>query len=153
MGRSASDPPHPAAPTQGDSLTFEIPARPEDVSVARREVHRFLVDHDVPDGVAADVQLVASELVTNAVQHAGTSPIGVEVRVRPLHEVTLSVANIGSTAGIPPVPTWSIPPGLVPSGRGLGIVRQLTDDVDVLGDEHRAVVVCRRRWSGEEDPR
>src|SRR5215216_5135582 len=50
------------------------------VAAARSFVLRTLAD-DVPDEVAADLQLATSELVTNAYEHGATAPVVVAVYV------------------------------------------------------------------------
>lgn len=141
----------PASP--GDELSFELGDRPEEVSVARRTVARFLGGYDISRAMIDEVQLLASELVTNAVLHGRSGPIGVTIRVRPAVDVTLTVENLGPVGAIPPVAMWRPPVGLPKSGRGLGIVRNLSDEVEVNGDTERAEVVCRRRWAPPEGPR
>lgn len=100
-----------------------------------------------------DVRLVASELITNALQHGRPGPIEVGVEVNPARGVTLCVRNVGPKAAIPPVTRWRLPSGLATSGRGLGIVRTLSDEVEVRGDDDHTEVRCRRRWVKEEDAR
>lgn len=146
--RRTEPPTWPTSP--GAELSFEVRGRPEEVSLARRAVARFLDGYDVPRSMIDDVQLVASELVTNALQHGGSGPIGIAVRVQPYIDVTLSVENVGPVSAIPPLPNWRPPVGLAPTGRGLSIVRRLSDDVVVRGDDEHAEVVCRRSWACEE---
>ena len=53
------------------SHRITLAPRAESVAVARRFVRTHLLEHDLPDPVD-DLQVVASELVTNAVRHART---------------------------------------------------------------------------------
>ena len=75
----------------------------------------------LPEGVLKHVELLLSELVTNAVLHgAEHSPIGIEVAESP-ECVRVAVTNSG------PAFAWRAPPdpsGLQVGGRGLLIVRQ-----------------------------
>jgi len=130
----------------GDELAFRVAGSPDQVSYARHTVGQFLAARAVPAPVAQDVQLIASELVTNAMQHGAPGPIGIEVRVRSELDVTLTVANTGPVGALPPVSAWEPPAGLSVGGRGLGIVRRLSSDIEVLGDAHQATVVCRCAW-------
>ncbi|MFV0308679.1 MAG: ATP-binding protein [Desertimonas sp.] len=141
------------SPRQEAALAFEMPARPESVALARRRVRCFLVERAVPAHVVVDVELVTSELVTNALRHGGLGEVDVEVRVRERVDVTLRVVSDGSSMAIPPVATWATPTELTASGHGLAIVRRLSDDVGVDGDDRRAAVTSRVQWSGEEDTR
>ena len=131
-----------------DRLSFEMPAQPEQVATARHAVVEFLAVRGVPSVMVDDIELVTSELVTNAIIHPEPVPgrVGtVFLDVTLTDAVVLSVANVGSASAIPPVESWLLAPPLAPSGRGLGIVRRLCDLVSVEQDGDRAVVHCRRR--------
>ena len=52
-----------------DRLVLQLRARSADVSHARRAVAAYLADHGVSSTVIDDMELVTSELVTNAVVH------------------------------------------------------------------------------------
>lgn len=130
----------------GDALTFQVPGSPEQVAVARHTLGRFLEARAVPTPMVQDVQLIASELVTNAMQHGAPGSVDIEVLVRPELDVTLAVANVGPVSALPPVSAWHAPTGLSVGGRGLGIVRSLATDVEVRGDSRHATVVCRCTW-------
>jgi anti-sigma regulatory factor (Ser/Thr protein kinase) len=96
-----------------------FPNRPESVTQARRYA-RSLVD-DAPADVADVVELMVSELATNAVRHAATRfTVGVE---RDDAGVRVSVTDSG-----PGRPTVRSPRPVEPTGRGLQIVRALSDD-------------------------
>jgi hypothetical protein len=60
-------------------------------------------------------------------------------------EIVVTVSNTGPAQAIPPIEEWRAASPLAPSGRGLGIVRRLCDDVAVLEVDDATVVVCRRR--------
>jgi anti-sigma regulatory factor (Ser/Thr protein kinase) len=125
-------------------LTLDVLPRPQDVAAARHAVARFLTDHGVSSVVIDDVELVTSELVTNAVVHPEISaPIHVEVEVG--EGVVLAVSNVGSAAPIPDTADWRPAPPFALSGRGLGIVRRLSDAVAVTEADGRAVVTWTRR--------
>jgi anti-sigma regulatory factor (Ser/Thr protein kinase) len=131
------------------TLVLHVPTRTEHVAPTRRAVHDYLVAHAVPPPVADDVRLIASELVTNAIVHgrsAGAVGVEVAVAVCAPAEVVLEVSNDGPVGRIPPVEDWAPAPALALGGRGLGIVRRVSDAVEVRGDERMATVVCRRRW-------
>jgi serine/threonine-protein kinase RsbT len=126
-----------------DRLVLQLRARPADVSEARHAVASFLADRGVSSMVVDDMELVTSELVTNAVVHGLRGSIGLEVDTE--SEIVVTVSNVGPAAMIPPIDQWRAAPPLAPSGRGLGIVRRLCDDVAVLEIDDTTVVVCRRR--------
>ena len=126
-----------------DRLVLQLRARSADVSHARRAVAAFLADHGVSSTVIDDMELVTSELVTNAVVHGREGSIGVEVDTD--GEIVVTVSNVGPSAAIPPVEQWRTVPPQSRSGRGLGIVRRLCDAVAVLEIDKSTVVVGRRR--------
>ena len=127
-------------------MALDVPSSAEEVAVARHAVASFLGERSVSSVVVDDMELVASELVTNAIIHPVGGPTHVvHVEVEVADAVTLSVSNVGPAAAIPPVEQWQPAPPLAMSGRGLGIVRRLCDAVAVRQVDDRAVVTCRRR--------
>jgi serine/threonine-protein kinase RsbW len=126
-------------------LELEVPARASSVGRARRAVATFLAANAVPSVVVDDLELVVSELVTNAVIHPAATDHPVRVSVRVGSDVQLDVAHHGSSSVLPPVEMWQLAPPTERSGRGLGIVRRLCDDVHVSQDGPWAVVACGRR--------
>jgi serine/threonine-protein kinase RsbW len=132
---------------EGDSMTgrlvLRLRADTADVSHARHEVAAYLADRGVSSTVVDDMELVTSELVTNAVVHGRRGMIGVEVDAE--GEIVVTVSNHGPSQAIPPIAEWRPGPPQARSGRGLGIVRRLCDAVAVLEIDDTTVVVCRRR--------
>jgi serine/threonine-protein kinase RsbW len=126
-----------------DRLVVSVRARPDDVAEARHAVVRFLAARGVDSGVIEDMKLITSELVTNAVVHGPRGTINIEVDAG--DDIILTVSNEGPAQAIPPIDQWRTVSPLAPSGRGLGIVRRLCDDVAVLEIDGSTVVVCRRR--------
>lgn len=129
-----------------DGLELDVPVRPDAVAHVRHAVVDELSRHQIPSSIVDDIELVASELVTNAIVHppaAGPASVGVRVLVSDAIEVV--VDNIGSTAAIPPVERWLPTTAPAPSGRGLAIVRRLCDEVTIRQIGARAVITCRRR--------
>lgn len=129
-----------------ERLVLDVPSRAEEVAVARHAVATFLAGRGVSSVVVDDMELVTSELVTNAIIHplGGPSEV-VHVAVAMSDAVLITVSNVGPAAAIPPIDRWQPAPPLAMSGRGLGIVRRLCDAVSVAQDGDRAVVTCRRR--------
>lgn len=129
--------------SSGASLELAVRSAPEEIAGVRHAVADFLRQRGVSSSIVEDVQLVTSELVTNGVMHGESGPIGVAVDVS--DSVTLVVSNVGPISPIPPVDAWALAPPAALTGRGLGIVRRLCDDVAVRDDHGRATVICRRR--------
>ena len=107
------------------------PAAPS-ISTARRLVRDACVAHDppVPAGIVDDLVLATSELVTNAIEHGDPTPVRVIVSVH-ADEVAVTVRSRGNHTRLPDPDVWRPAPSHRESGRGLGIVRRLTDRVDV----------------------
>ena len=130
-----------------DVLDLNVPARSDAVATVRHAVVDHLTARGVPSTVVDDIELVTSELVTNAIIHprpASGEP-SVRLRLALSDSVELMVANVGSATAIPPVDEWQPAPAFALSGRGLAIVRRLCDNVTVEQAGERAVVTCRRR--------
>jgi anti-sigma regulatory factor (Ser/Thr protein kinase) len=115
----------------------------DDVAAVRHAVAEFLARRGAPSTVVDDLELVVSELVTNALTHRSADR-PVTVRVVSGEAISLEVANHGSAAEIPPVESWRLASPREMSGRGLGIVRRLCDEAAIRQDGDQIVVSCRR---------
>lgn len=95
---------------------------PEAVSAARH----YVVDQlaDVPRAVVDEVAVMVSELVTNCVRHTDTEfAVAVE---HDRNQVRVEVTDHGAGS-----PTLRAPDASEPTGRGLRIVRELSDSFGV----------------------
>ncbi|MET8298606.1 MULTISPECIES: ATP-binding protein [unclassified Streptomyces] len=102
------------------AYTETLPALPESVGKARRLV-RLAVTTWSLEALADDAALIASELATNAVQHANVASFRITVTQLDAHRVRVAVIDTRKTF----VPT---PPAADPDaeqGRGLGLVAAL----------------------------
>lgn len=125
--------------------TLVLEAATSQVAMARRFVRRTVAGH-VPDDVSSDLQLIASELFTNAVQYGSAATVTVTVEVGP-DEAGVTV-DCGSPApDVGPVDTWEVADEEEISGRGLGIVRRLADVIRVARDGDHFAVAAHRRFS------
>ncbi len=104
-----------------------------DPASARRFVHEALAG-TVSDAVSGDLQLAASELVTNAVRHALPSPVRVTVHADGQRASVTVESESSPNATLADVSTWAMSPPDQVGGRGLGIVRAVCDDIDVARD-------------------
>lgn len=113
--------------------TISLSAEPASAARARDFVCAHLLMHGLPT-LVEDIRLVASELTTNAMQHART-PL-VLTLTREAHCVTLSVHDDS-----PVLPVLSTAGIAEPRGRGLAIVDRLSAGwgVDVADDRSKAV--------------
>lgn len=126
-------------------LELEVPPHAVSVGRARHAVATFLAANAVPTVVVDDFELITSELVTNAVIHPVVTERPVRVSVSVGSGVQLEVAHDGPSSALPPVERWQLAPPTERSGRGLGIVRRLCDEIQVSQDGPWAIVACGRR--------
>lgn len=109
----------PTDPPARRLLTLPLGADSTTVPAARHRLAAVLREHPVPDELADAILLVASELVTNAVEHGGGAE-RLELEREP-DAVVLRVSDRGP--GLPeqrPRPLDSV------RGRGLALVEALT---------------------------
>jgi len=105
------------SPSRPDEQPAQWPAAPETVLLARRRAATLLdADRRVPSITRADVLLVVSELVSNAVRH-GVGPVELELDVGP-GQVHIEVGDQGPSR---PPPARK-PAATSQNGRGLLIV-------------------------------
>ena len=137
-----------------DGRTLEFVVAPDlaEVAVARRFVADELRDHVEAD-LIADVELITSELVTNAVEHGASHDVTIILR----HDdkaVSVTVASVGASPGVGQARTWDLASADEITGRGLAIVRLVGDRVEVQQSADRLLLTVRclvrhRRWCFE----
>ncbi len=122
-------------------------AVPKSAHAARAFVGETLRQRDVPKSIIHDYQLAVSELVTNAIEHGDGSGLIVFTDFS-----DPQWWEVGVVGGTPSSKDWMRRPNKWTvggkehsSGRGLGIVRQLMDDVVAEIIDARVSVRCRRR--------
>jgi anti-sigma regulatory factor (Ser/Thr protein kinase) len=99
-------------------------------------VRRWTRDVLSETGRVDDAELIVSELGTNALLHTASGQQEGNFRItltRAGRTVSISVSDNGGT---PATPRVVRPTGEDPHGRGLRLVTQLADRVEVEGDEH-----------------
>ena len=124
----------------GRVMRCELEADLAEVGVARRFVRKVLAGK--PADLTADAQLVASELVTNAVEHGTGGPVVVELQCAET-AVELTVVSNGPAPDVGDVADWRVAPVDKITGRGLGIVRSSADRVDVRRRNGSLVITAR----------
>lgn len=124
-----------------------LDAIPTSARAARRFISEALRRHGAPTSLVSDYALVISELATNIIEHGdGTSLIiYLDVADPDWWEVSVVGTSIATPGHWMQPETWAVAGADDASGRGLGIVRHLMDDVatDAAGD--RVSIRCRRR--------
>jgi anti-sigma regulatory factor (Ser/Thr protein kinase) len=127
-----------------------VTARASELSDVRRHV-RDAVSADLPIATAdesvargiAELELVASELATNVIQHGQRAQIAVAVqRVGDTWIIEVDGADALTTAD---AATSASPSSVEPSGRGLLIVHALTDSVEIVEHDGGRLIRCLKR--------
>ena len=130
------------------ALDHRFPPDLAELSVTRRLLRHALTGARVDGTVADDLLVVASELVTNAIRHAGTGLCRLLVRFerRPggRRDVVLEVTGIDRPAGVSPFRRDHDGDPLAEGGRGMVIVRAVCDDLEIEVKGNERVVRCRK---------
>jgi anti-sigma regulatory factor (Ser/Thr protein kinase) len=127
------------------AAVLKLPALPVSVGRARRYVSSRLAEIGV-DAATDDAALVTSELVTNAVVHAGTE---ITIRVEPLDDgARVEVGDRDAT-----LPAARVPEIGHGTGRGLFLVEHFCDEWGVESTESGKIVwfVVGREADRRED--
>lgn len=114
------------------------------VGTARRFVRNELFGR-IPEPAVADLMLIASELVTNAFEHGTSDPVRITVRSN-TDEASVAVTSGGNAERVPALDNWTTAEADRLSGRGLGIVRNIADDIDVDRSGDTVTITVRRRF-------
>lgn len=124
MTSSSESPPRPP-----DPLRFEV--RHDALSEARSAVQRWLTLAGADQSGIAEATLVVSELISNACEHGAGAPVVLDGRVRD-GGVSIAVSNsVDAGAFLVSPEEWKMPEPLATRGRGLAIVANLADRVQV----------------------
>lgn len=121
----------------GDGFRLRLGRLRPLVRLARHDVRRWLEEAQLPAELVDDVTLACSEACANAVEHPqGASRQLVEIEGRCSEgELELRVRDFGR---------WSDHGPSELRGRGLTMIRQLVDSLEVLRRDDGTVVVMRR---------
>jgi anti-sigma regulatory factor (Ser/Thr protein kinase) len=112
-----------------------------EVASARRFVRRALAG-EVDPTVVGDLQLITSELFTNAIEHGLHHQVELSVDC---HDGTAEVTvRSHGPADVGPATDWEVAHADSITGRGLGIVRHLADELIVERTSDSFVVTARR---------
>jgi anti-sigma regulatory factor (Ser/Thr protein kinase) len=123
---------------------LDLPASPESAGAARHFAHALLAEWRLP-ALADDVDLVISELITNALLHARA-----DRRVSPRAIIRLDLEYTGNNSlfcrvadgsALPPAPEQAV--DTAESGRGLLLVEALSADWGWSHEAHGKVVWAR----------
>lgn len=121
------------------------------VAASARSTRMFVADALRSRGadalVISDYQLVVSELASNVIEHGdGTDlVVGIDVSDPDWWEVEVAYGPAFAEGQALQPDAWVVADARQFSGRGLGIVRQLMDDVITAASGDHVSVRCRRR--------
>lgn len=110
-----------------DFLALRFPADPPEVAPMRHQLREWLQDSGFTEDEAIDLVLAVSEAVNNSVEHAYPGPargtIEVSARIGDDGAVHVDVTDHGQ---------WRVPPpALTTRGRGLLLMRESVDEVEI----------------------
>jgi anti-sigma regulatory factor (Ser/Thr protein kinase) len=125
------------------AVSTDLTAEFVNVAAARRFVRANVAEFGMPPAVATDLELIASELVTNAIEHGAGHTVRITLDCRDGTAV-LTVESAGPSPGVGPVREWEVADPTSIAGRGLGIVRRIADEVRVDQTSDRLAVTVRR---------
>lgn len=119
-------------------------AAPPSARAARGFVAEAMTAAGVPLVAVRDAVLVISELASNIIEHGDGGSFAVVVGPRDARRWSVGVECALSAAGrqLPDHRAWSVASNDRRSGRGLGIVRTLSDEISVDIDHDRLAIEC-----------
>ncbi|MFC4373843.1 SpoIIE family protein phosphatase [Nocardia halotolerans] len=121
-----------------EPLRIDIPAAAAELTVLRRTLYRWFATAAVPHDLAADLVAAANEACSNSVEHAYRDTEPGRVSLTATCEGDRVVLEIADTGRWIPAPA---DPGH--RGRGVDMMRVLTEDLEFSHDEHGTRV---RMW-------
>jgi anti-sigma regulatory factor (Ser/Thr protein kinase) len=137
----------PDTAVETSSRELVLPNEPSRIRDVRDFVQEFLADLRVPIEILSEVLLAASEAAGNAVKYGRIEEGRSEIRVRCLLEgtdVIVSVTDEGPGFELPGEDAER-PDPLAAGGRGLYLMRALTDDVRIDSDASGTTVTLVRK--------
>ncbi|HEY8466695.1 MAG TPA: SpoIIE family protein phosphatase [Solirubrobacterales bacterium] len=124
-----------------DRLELTVPADPAALVTVRRGLGRWLRGRGVPETDAYELQVACGEAAANAIAHA-YPPGEAYFEVRASEEGDEIVIQVGDRG------RWRTT-SLAMGGRGLKLMRELTDEMSVQRDTEGTIVTLRRRRRAE----
>ena len=129
------------------ALDHRFPPALAELSLARRLLRQTLIDGGVDGDSTEELLVVASELVTNAIRHAGAGLCRLTVRFESRDTDPTVVIEVRATerpSGVASVRTYDADDQFAEGGRGLQIVRAVCDDLEIEVSGRDRVVRCRK---------
>ncbi len=116
---------------------------------AATQVQQFLQLHRCSEQIRADCELIMVEACNNAIKHSNSGgdhskSVVVEVRLEP-QQIELSIIDHGPGFDWPE--TARLPDPEQESGRGVFLIRALTDYAAYFRETDHNILVLRKKWS------
>lgn len=121
----------------GDTFSLRLARLPECVALVRHELRRWLDDGGVPPEDAIDITLACSEACANAVEHPGRPG-------RLAFEVEARREDGGLLVAVRDFGAWTAADERSTRGRGLGMIREVMDAVEITSGGEGTEIVMRR---------
>ena len=122
----------------GDDFELRLAARAEELQTLRHALSAWLTRQGAPQDVSAEIALATHEAAANVAEHAYPDGTGTFVvrACRDDEELLVAVQDEGH---------WRTPSRTDQRGRGLTVMRSLTDEVVISPTGSGTTVVLRRR--------
>jgi anti-sigma regulatory factor (Ser/Thr protein kinase) len=121
-------------------LELDLEAEPESLAGIRQDLRRWLRLGGVETEKISDIVLAVAEAATNAIEHAYRNVAAGRVNIKAAienHDVVITIRDTGS---------WQPPaPDSGQRGRGISLIRALTDETEISTDEQGTLVTMRVR--------
>ena len=132
-----------------DFLALRFPAEAHEVAPVRHQLREWLQDSELSEDEAVDLVLAVSEAVNNSVEHAYPGPargtVEVSARIGDDGAVHVDVTDHGQ---------WRVPPpALTTRGRGLLLMRESVDEVEIDRSANGTTVRLTRARAPAPAPR
>ncbi len=124
------------APPVGERFTLTLPAQPGELASMRALLRRWLGRADGTEEEVAEILIAAGEAATNAIEHGGNDVPFEVAGVVDGDEVDITVTDRGS---------WREKSPERGGGRGLALIRELMDEVEVTRAADGTTVRMKRR--------
>ncbi len=123
----------------------------EPVPVSARSARQFVSEtlclHGASAGIISDYALAVSELASNIIEHGNGSNLSIYLDVTDPDWWDVEVVGGSMTPPdtLPEPDMWRLAAADEPSGRGLGIVRHLMDNITAVTSGDEISIRCRKR--------
>ena len=127
-------------------LTLLLPMQKREIASVRRSLHTLLARHAVPSAIADDIVLSTQEACNNVLVHSQDGGSGIEVRASCReHSVHVEVSDHGRGFDARRIDPTRTPDPLRAGGRGLFLIYNLMDHVEVRSGSGGTVVRMSKR--------